>query len=135
MRRPLAAGGAGLHVAGVAGLAAWDEGLGEPLRSAPQISAGLGFGLVLAPLATAVLARVEEGDRATAAVWLTLARVGGMLVGTALLTSSGLGRSAHASSAPRAMAARALSRNGGGSLRSVALSGFGGSGGRRSGGA
>jgi MFS family permease len=90
--RPLAAAGMLLAAAGVAGLAAWDEGLGEPLRSAPQLAAGLGFGLVLAPLATAVLARVREGERATAAAWLTLARVAGMLVGTALLTSSGLGR-------------------------------------------
>ncbi len=90
--RPLAAAGMLLAAAGVAGLAAWDEGLGEPLRSAPQIVAGLGFGLVLAPLATAVLAPVDEGEHATAAAWLTLARVAGMLVGTALLTSSGLGR-------------------------------------------
>lgn len=90
--RALSALGMLLAAAGVAALAAWDEGLGEPLRSAPQIVAGLGFGLVLAPLASAVLARVAEGERATAAAWLTLARVAGMLVGTAVLTSSGLGR-------------------------------------------
>ncbi len=90
--RTLAALGMLLAAAGVGALAAWDEGLGEPLRSAPQLVAGLGFGLVLAPLASAVLSRVGEGERATAAAWLTLARVAGMLVGAAVLTSSGLGR-------------------------------------------
>jgi hypothetical protein len=52
----------------------------------------LGFGLVLAPLGAAVLQRVREDERATAASWLTLARMAGMLVGAALLTSHGLGR-------------------------------------------
>ena len=90
--RALASGGMLLAAAGVATLAAWEEGLGEPLRSGPQLVAGLGFGLVLAPLASAVLSRVGEGERATAAAWLTLARIAGMLVGAALLASSGLGR-------------------------------------------
>lgn len=81
-----------LAAAGVGTLAAWDEGLGEPLRSAPQLVAGLGFGLVLAPMASAVLSRVGEGERATAAAWLTLARIAGMLVGAAVLASTGLGR-------------------------------------------
>ena len=90
--RVLASVGMLLAAAGVGALAAWEEGLGEPLRSGPQLVAGLGFGLVLAPLASAVLSRVGEGERATAAAWLTLARIAGMLVGAAVLASSGLGR-------------------------------------------
>jgi len=74
------------------GLQAWDRDLSEVLRSFPQIIGGFGFGLVIAPLSAAVLQRVGEEERATAASWLTLSRVVGMLVGAALLTSRGLGR-------------------------------------------
>jgi MFS family permease len=77
---------------GFAGLAAWDAELGQVLRTLPQLAAGLGFGLVIAPLSAAVLQRVGEAERATASAWHTLARVTGMLVGASLLTSSGLGR-------------------------------------------
>jgi hypothetical protein len=62
------------------------------MRSIPQLVGGFGFGLVLAPLSAAVLRGVGEGERATAAAWLTLSRMAGMLVGAALLTSHGLGR-------------------------------------------
>ncbi|MEX0856345.1 MAG: MFS transporter [Gemmatimonadota bacterium] len=81
-----------LVAAGFAGLQAWDENLTQLLRSVPQLVGGLGFGLVLAPLGAAVLHRVPDEERATAAAWLTLARMAGMLVGAALLTSHGLGR-------------------------------------------
>ena len=78
--------------AGFAGLQAWDAELSQTLRTVPQIVGGFGFGLVLAPLGAAVLQRVLEHERATAAAWLTLARIAGMLIGAALLTSHGLGR-------------------------------------------
>jgi MFS family permease len=81
-----------LAAAGFAGLQAWDRGLDEPLRTLPPLLAGLGFGLVIAPLNTAVLQRADATERATAAAWLTMARLIGMLVGAALLTSQGLGR-------------------------------------------
>jgi len=77
---------------GFAGLQSWDESLTQFMRSLPQLVGGLGFGLVLAPLSAVVLQRVRERERATAAAWLTLARMAGMLVGAALLTSHGLGR-------------------------------------------
>ena len=47
---------------------------------------------MIAPLTAAVLQRVDDDHRAAASAWLTLSRVTGMLVGAALLTSTGLGR-------------------------------------------
>ncbi len=90
--RATATAGFWLGAAGFAGLLAWDRELSEVWRSLPQIAGGFGFGLLIAPLSAAVLAQVREGERATAASWLTLSRVAGMLVGAALLTSNGLGR-------------------------------------------
>jgi predicted MFS family arabinose efflux permease len=90
--RPTAFVGCVLIAAGFVGLQAWDAGLTQTMRSVPQLIGGLGFGLVLAPLGAAVLQRVPDEERATAAAWLTLARMAGMLVGAALLTSHGLGR-------------------------------------------
>jgi len=81
-----------LAAVGFLGLQAWDETPSELLRTVPLLIGGLGFGLVIAPLSAAVLQRVDEEERATAASWLTLSRVTGMLAGAALLTSSGLGR-------------------------------------------
>ena len=84
----------GLWLAAIcfAGLAAWDRELSEGLRTIPQLAGGFGFGLVIAPLSAAVLQSVGEGEHATAASWLTLSRVVGMLLGAALLTTQGLGR-------------------------------------------
>jgi len=90
--RATATVGMWLGALGFAGLLAWDRELSEAWRSLPQLAGGFGFGLVIAPLSAAVLAQVREGERATAASWLTLSRVAGMLVGAALLTSNGLGR-------------------------------------------
>ena len=90
--RTPALAGMWLAAAGFAGLLAWDAALTEAWRTLPQLAAGFGFGLVIAPLGAAVLASVREDERATAASWLTLARVVGMLLGTGLLTSNGLGR-------------------------------------------
>ncbi len=87
-----AAAGVLLGAACFAGLLGWDEVLPEVWRSTPLVLGGFGFGLLIAPLGVAVLSDVREEERAVAASWLTLARMGGMLVGTGLLTSHGLGR-------------------------------------------
>ncbi len=81
-----------LAAAGFAGMQAWDRDLNELLRTLPLLLGGFGFGLVIAPLGAAVLQHVDESERATAAAWLTMSRVLGMLVGASLLTSQGLGR-------------------------------------------
>ncbi|MCY4616045.1 MAG: MFS transporter [Chloroflexi bacterium] len=75
-----------------AGLLPWEESLSQVWRTTPLVVGGLGFGLLIAPLGVAVLSHVRDDERAVAASWLTLARMGGMLVGTGLLTSHGLGR-------------------------------------------
>lgn len=90
--RATAVAGMILAAACFGGLQAWDRDLSEVLRSVPQLAGGFGFGLVIAPLAATVLQRVSEDYRAAASAWLTLSRVTGMLVGAALLTSTGLGR-------------------------------------------
>lgn len=90
--RGTAALGMALAAAGFLGLRGWDRELSEVLRTVPQLVGGFGFGLVIAPLGAAVLQQVDEAHRATVSAWLTLSRVVGMLVGAALLTSSGLGR-------------------------------------------
>jgi MFS family permease len=81
-----------LAAAGFAGLQAWGHDLNEATRTLPLLAGGFGFGLVIAPLGAAVLQHVEEAERATAAAWLTMSRVLGMLAGASLLTSQGLGR-------------------------------------------
>jgi MFS family permease len=90
--RAPALAGMWLGAAGFAGLLAWGASLSEVWRTLPLLAGGFGFGLVIAPLGAAVLERVRADERATAASWLTLARVLGMLVGTGLLASNGLGR-------------------------------------------
>ena len=90
--RIVASAGMLLAAAGFAGLQAWDESPSELLRTVPLLVGGIGFGLVIAPLSAAVLQRVGDEERATAASWLTLSRVTGMLAGAALLTGTGLGR-------------------------------------------
>ena len=90
--RGIATAGLLLAAVGFAGLQAWHETMGEVLRSLPLVIGGFGFGLVIAPLGLAVFQHVAEDERATAAAWLTMSRVIGMLIGGSLLTSQGLGR-------------------------------------------
>jgi MFS family permease len=51
------------------------------------VLAGLGFGLVIAPVTAAVLVAVGENDRALSTALLTVMRMAGMTVGLAALTS------------------------------------------------
>ena len=89
----LAAGAvAGLVLAGAGflGMAAWDEDPSFLLLTVPLLTAGLGFGFVIAPLNTAVMDVAHEAERATLASLLTVVRLIGALVGVALLTTRGL---------------------------------------------
>jgi MFS family permease len=85
-----AATGLLLAAAGFVAMSRWDETPGEVAFSLPLIVAGFGFGLIIAPLNTAVLSEAADTDRATTASLLTVARLLGALVGVALLTTRGL---------------------------------------------
>lgn len=93
-RLGLSAGaGAGLVLAGVGflGMAAWSEDPSAIELTLPLLVAGLGFGLVIAPINAAVMNEAPEHERATLASLLTVVRLVGALVGVALLTTRGLG--------------------------------------------
>ena len=73
-------------------LSTWPADVGQWHMTLPLLVAGLGFGVVIAPIGTAVVNAVGENQRATVSALLQVARLIGMLVGIALLTSRGLGR-------------------------------------------
>ena len=73
-------------------MAGWPLDVADPAMSLHLLVAGLGFGLVIAPIATAVLNSVEEGYRAAAASLLTVMRMAGMLLGLAALSAWGMDR-------------------------------------------
>jgi EmrB/QacA subfamily drug resistance transporter len=85
-----ACAGLALAGAGFLGMARWDADLSFLLLTAPLLVAGLGFGLVIAPLNAAALGETRAGERATVASLLTVVRLLGALVGVALLTTRGL---------------------------------------------
>jgi MFS family permease len=77
--------------AGFLGMSRWDQTPGLLALTAPLLVAGLGLGLIIAPVNAAVLDEVPEGERATVSSLLTVVRLIGALVGVALLTTRGLG--------------------------------------------
>ena len=84
---------AGLVLAAIGFLlmSTWSDSPGFVAMTGPLLIAGLGFGLVIAPINSAALDETEEDERATMASLLTVVRLLGALVGVALLTSRGLG--------------------------------------------
>ncbi|MCH8109338.1 MAG: MFS transporter, partial [Chloroflexi bacterium] len=70
----------------------WDLQIADPLLTLHLATAGLGFGLVIAPIALAATNSVEEGVRGTAAGLITATRMIGMTIGLATLTAWGVGR-------------------------------------------
>ena len=83
----------GLACAGIGFLlmTGWSNDPGFVEMTGPLLVAGLGFGLVIAPINSAALGETVEEERATMASLLTVVRLLGALVGVALLTSRGLG--------------------------------------------
>jgi EmrB/QacA subfamily drug resistance transporter len=82
----------GLVLAGTGflGMATWSEDPTFVELTLPLLVAGLGFGLVIAPINAAVMEEAQEDQRATLASLLTVVRLVGALVGVALLTTRGL---------------------------------------------
>ena len=73
-------------------MSGWDASVADPAMTVHLATAGLGFGLVIAPLALAATNSVRVGDRGSAAAMITATRVMGMTVGLAALTAWGTGR-------------------------------------------
>lgn len=86
----VSAGGMIASAAGFLRLSEWNAGIGEPALSLDLALAGLGFGIVLAPLARSALAAAGRGSEATGAATLTIARMVGMTAGLAALTTWGV---------------------------------------------
>ncbi len=92
---------AGIHVPTLAGLAlaaagcalmsTWDETVADPELSLHLAIGGLGFGFVIAPLVAAAVESASADYRATAAAWITMARLVGMTLGLAALAAWGMG--------------------------------------------
>jgi MFS family permease len=86
-----AASGMLISALGFLRLSGWDATVAEPRLSLDLALTGIGFGLVLAPLAGSVLGAARDGDETVGAAALTIARMIGMMVGLSSLTSWGLG--------------------------------------------
>lgn len=86
----VAAGGMAASAAGFGLLSTWDASVGEPRLTLDLALAGVGFGIVLAPLAASALAAAGSGNEASGAAALTITRMLGMTVGLAALTTWGL---------------------------------------------
>jgi MFS family permease len=86
-----AAAGLVLAGGGFLGMATWSGDPSTLELTLPLLVAGLGFGLVIAPVNAAVMEEAAEEERATLASLLTVVRLVGALVGVALLTTRGLG--------------------------------------------
>ncbi|HEY7268369.1 MAG TPA: MFS transporter, partial [Dehalococcoidia bacterium] len=69
----------------------WDASPAFLTFSVPLFIAGLGLGLIIAPVNSSVLEHVAETERATVSSLLTVMRLIGALVGVGLLTTRGLG--------------------------------------------
>ena len=88
--RAVAAAGMLISAAGFLRLSAWDGETGELALTLDLAVTGLGFGLVLAPLAESALSAARGGAEAVGAASLTIARTVGMLVALAALTAWGV---------------------------------------------
>jgi MFS family permease len=87
----VSAAGMLISAAGFARLSFWDRGIGEPALTIDLAVTGLGFGVVLAPLAGSALGAAGHGAQAVGASLLTVARMVGMMVALAALSTWGLG--------------------------------------------
>ena len=81
-----------LAAAGLLFMSQWEADIGDPSMSLHLAIAGLGFGLVIAPIALAATNSAKEEDMGTAAAVVTTMRMVGMTVGLAGLTAWGSGR-------------------------------------------
>jgi len=81
-----------LTAAGFYLMSTWDLSIGDPGMTIHLVLAGLGFGLVIAPVTTAVINSSKPEDRGIAAALITVMRMVGMVIGLSVITSWGLSR-------------------------------------------
>jgi EmrB/QacA subfamily drug resistance transporter len=88
--RPVTVAGLALVAAGMFLASGWDLGIGEPALTIHLVMAGLGFGLVIAPILIQALTAVTEDYRGTAASLVVVSRMMGMTLGLAALSAWGV---------------------------------------------
>ncbi len=69
----------------------WGLDIADPAMTFHLVTCGFGFGLVIAPINTAVLNSVQEVERGVASALITLMRLIGMIIGLSALSSWGMG--------------------------------------------
>lgn len=84
--------GLGLVALGFWLMSTWKLDIGDPWMTAHLATAGIGFGLLIAPIALAAVNSVEVGLRGAASGVVTAMRIVGMTFGLAALTAWGTGR-------------------------------------------
>ena len=84
--------GLALAALGFLFMSRWDIAIADPALSAHLVMAGLGFGLLIAPIALAATDSVGEESRGAAAATVSASRMLGMTVGLATLTAWGTDR-------------------------------------------
>ena len=81
--------GLSLAALGFSFMSGWDTRIADPWLTIHLATAGLGFGLLIAPIALAATESVGEENRGTAAATVTAMRMVGMTLGLAALTAWG----------------------------------------------
>ncbi len=84
--------GLALMAAGFWMMSGWGLDIADPYMTVHLATAGLGFGLLIAPIALAATNSVDAGLRGTASAVVTAMRILGMTFGLATLTAWGTGR-------------------------------------------
>ena len=69
----------------------WTLEVADPWLTVHLAITGIGFGLIIAPIATAVLNSVSESERGIASALVTSMRMTGMIIGLAFMNSLGMG--------------------------------------------
>ena len=72
-------------------LSRWTLDIADPYMTLHLVTVGLGFGLVIAPLATAVVDSIGSKQRAIGSSIVVMTRMIGMIIGLAALSSWGMG--------------------------------------------
>ena len=88
--RPVTVAGLAMVALGLFLAGTWDIGISDPQLTLHLAAAGLGFGLVIAPITTRAINAVPEDYRGTAASLVVVARMLGMTLGMAALSAWGV---------------------------------------------